>query len=387
MGVTVRQKNKGKGNPWYVFIYQNKTTRSKSVGEKKLANAVAAKIRKKLVAGQLNLDGKETNTSPEFTAYAKHYLEGYVKTACKRNTWTGYETIIRLHIAPAWKGKKLNQIKRADVKKLLLQKQQAGLAPKTVENIKALASGILTHAYEEELIQVNPALKMGRFIQKGDSRKHIKPLTKEQVSKFLSVAYAEFPEHYPLLLCAFRTGMRLGEFLGLAWEDINFDANLIEVRRSYSHAHFSTPKSHKSRLVDMSNQLRQTLLAHRLQLFQKFHGQLPECAFQNHKIQLVFPNGDGKPQDADNLRSRVFHKVIEKADLPKFRIHDIRHTFASSLLSQGEPLNYVKEQLGHASIQTTVDVYGHIVPGSNRNAVNRLDDEGVDSVRLVQTAC
>ena len=63
------------------------------------------------------------------------------------------------------------------------------------------------------------------------------------------------------------------------------------------------------------------------------------------------------------------------ADVPRFRFHDIRHTFASLLLQQGESLHYVKEQLGHASIQTTVDVYGHLVPGSNRNAVNRLDDE------------
>ncbi len=93
-----------------------------------------------------------------------------------------------------------------------------------------------------------------------------------------------------------------------------------------------------------------------------------------------------KPMDADNLRCRVFHKIIEKADLPKFRIHDIRHTYASLLLSQGEPLNYVKEQLGHASIQTTVDVYGHIVPGSNRNAVNQLDDEGGPGIRSVSTA-
>jgi len=84
----------------------------------------------------------------------------------------------------------------------------------------------------------------------------------------------------------------------------------------------------------------------------------------------------GKTTDPDNLRARVFRRIIEKADLPAFRIHDIRHTFASLLLQQGEPLNYVKEQLGHASIQTTVDVYGHIIPGSNRKAVNQLDDEG-----------
>ena len=76
----------------------------------------------------------------------------------------------------------------------------------------------------------------------------------------------------------------------------------------------------------------------------------------------------------DKFRSRVLYKLIELADVPRFRFHDIRHTFASLLLSQGESVHYVKELMGHASIQTTVDVYGHLVPGSNRNAVNRLDD-------------
>ncbi len=65
-----------------------------------------------------------------------------------------------------------------------------------------------------------------------------------------------------------------------------------------------------------------------------------------------------------NLRRRAFRRIIEEAEVPAIRIHDIRHTFASPLLAQGEPLHYVKEQLSHASIQTTVDVYGHLVPGS-----------------------
>jgi integrase len=209
-----------------VFVHQNGLIRSKKVGDKRLAESVAARFRKKLLVGQLNLDGDEDNC-PEFTAYAKHYLEDYAQTACKRNTWGGYESIVRLHLTPAWKGKKLNEISRADAKKLLLQKQQAGLSPKTVDNIKVLVSGIFTQACEEELLQANPALKLGKYIRKQDRKKHINPLTKEQASKFLATAQREAPEHYPLLLCAFRTGMRLGELIGLAWEDIDFDANGI----------------------------------------------------------------------------------------------------------------------------------------------------------------
>ena len=59
------------------------------------------------------------------------------------------------------------------------------------------------------------------------------------------------------------------------------------------------------------------------------------------------------------------------------RIHDLRHTYASLLIQQGESLVYIKEQLGHHSIQVTVDIYGHLVPGGNKAAVDRLDDAPV----------
>ena len=70
----------------------------------------------------------------------------------------------------------------------------------------------------------------------------------------------------------------------------------------------------------------------------------------------------------------VFTRMLEKAELRQIRIHDPRHIYASLLLQTGESIVYVKEQLGHASIQITVDPYGHLIPGANRAAVDRLDD-------------
>jgi integrase len=71
-------------------------------------------------------------------------------------------------------------------------------------------------------------------------------------------------------------------------------------------------------------------------------------------------------------KNRHFLKCLTKAGLRTIRFHDLRHTFASLLIQNGEPLAYVKDQLGHSSIKMTVDVYGHLVPGANRQAVNRL---------------
>jgi len=88
----------------------------------------------------------------------------------------------------------------------------------------------------------------------------------------------------------------------------------------------------------------------------------------------LFYNTYGKPVDPDNLRKRQYYKCLKKAGLRRIRFHDLRHTYASLLLAQGESLVYVKDQLGHSNISITVDTYGHLVPGENRDAVDRLDD-------------
>ena len=110
---------------------------------------------------------------------------------------------------------------------------------------------------------------------------------------------------------------------------------------------------------------------------------------QNHKKKQTFRYGDpdrpewvfitstGTPIDEYNFRGRVFYKALKRAKLRHIRIHDLWHTYASHLMQRGVSMVYVKEQLGHHSIKMTVDVYGHLVPGGNREAVNRLD-EGFD---------
>ena len=88
----------------------------------------------------------------------------------------------------------------------------------------------------------------------------------------------------------------------------------------------------------------------------------------------VFCNEVGGLLEPDNLRRRVFASLLKAAGLRRIRFHDLRHTFASLLLQHGESPVYVKEQMGHSSIQVTVDLYGHLIPGGNKQAVDRLDN-------------
>ena len=96
----------------------------------------------------------------------------------------------------------------------------------------------------------------------------------------------------------------------------------------------------------------------------------------------LFTTPVGTQLDPSNLR-KVFHALLTKAELRRIRFHDARHTYATLLIEQGESLAYVKDQLGHSSIQITVDTYGHLVPGGNRQAVDRLDDAPFESDALI----
>ncbi len=89
--------------------------------------------------------------------------------------------------------------------------------------------------------------------------------------------------------------------------------------------------------------------------------------------------------DPSNLR-KIFHRLLADAKLRRVRFHDLRHSFASLLLQQGESLAYVKDQMGHSSINVTVDIYGHLVPGGNRAAVDKLDAEVVERAETEETA-
>ena len=90
----------------------------------------------------------------------------------------------------------------------------------------------------------------------------------------------------------------------------------------------------------------------------------------------MFPSVTGTTLDDANIRKAVL-AIVKKAEVRKRRsiVHVLRHTFGSLLIQQGESLAYVRDQMGHASIQVTVDIYGHLVPGGNRAAVDRLDSE------------
>ncbi|HEX7407915.1 MAG TPA: site-specific integrase, partial [Candidatus Binatia bacterium] len=193
-------------------------------------------------------------------------------------------------------------------------------------------------------------------------------LTGEELAKLLKTCREHFPTWHPFVLSLAMTGVRIGEAVALQWGDIDFVGRFAEVKRNLVDGKLTTPKSGKARRVDLSARLTESLKAlwvdRKKETLRRGWGEVPAW---------VFINEAAKPLDPDNFRKRVWPKILPKAELRTIRIHDLRHTYASLLIGQGQSLAYVKDQMGHHSIRVTVDTYGHLVPGGNKAAVDRLD--------------
>lgn len=93
-----------------------------------------------------------------------------------------------------------------------------------------------------------------------------------------------------------------------------------------------------------------------------------------NSLDLVFPNNAGGPVDAANLRYRAFYPALKRAGLERVRFHDLRHTYASLMIQQGENIKYIQTQLGHSSPTVTLNVYAHLMETTNQAAAVRLED-------------
>ena len=267
----------------------------------------------------------------------------------------------------------------------VFSKVNAGKAGSTVSHIKNVVSGIFNQAVDDDLIPANPALNLGtkfmkkindaiesRKVSNGDEGKgEPDPLTQKELKLLLDKVQKHYSEHYPLFLLLARTGVRIGEALGLQWGDIDFNSRFINLKRSLSRGKITTLKGKRGRRVDMSLQLAEALKSHMVKSQEKGMGlglgDHPEYVFTNHLGGLV---------DVTNWRKRVFWKTLKKAKLRRIRIHDFRHTYATLRISKGDNIADVSKQLGHHSVKFTMDVYYHWVPGGSKAEVDGLDEFG-----------
>lgn len=367
MGVTVRQDERGR---WCVFIHHKRRRKRKCFNaDKAAAERAATALREALARSDLGVR-LEREKRP-FDGYFRNWLALYASTHVKRTTYNGYAASGRHYLIPAFGTKDIRDITRDDVKQLVATlyaktgRRGKPLARATIKAVLAPLREMFNHAVEDGHVPSNPALRiLKRTRLEAQSRRAPDQefLTAEESGRLLRACRELYPRFYPFVLTLARTGMRLGEVLGLEWGDIDVGERYAVVRRAIVQKHLETPKGGKSRRVDLSQHLTETLRALRVE-------QRREALRLGTPVPVrLFPT-----IDPNNFRRREWHRMLERAELRYVPIKALRHSFASLHLANRESTAYVRDQLGHSSIQVTVDVYGHLVPGGNRGAADRLD--------------
>jgi integrase len=164
-----------------------------------------------------------------------------------------------------------------------------------------------------------------------------------------------------LFLLAIMSGARQGELFGLKWSDLLWKTNQIHIQRTYNNGAWYRPKSKASnRKIDLGPTVMKQLKKWKL-----------ACPPNEHD--LVFPNESGNPLDHGHVLRKFFWPALNKAELPRIRFHDLRHTYASLLIQQGENIKYIQKQLGHSKPSVTLDIYAHLFNEENPEAAKKLD--------------
>ena len=369
MGVKVREKPPGSG-VWWIFVNHRGKRKSKRIGAEKTAREVAAKIEARLVLGEYNLDeAPSSDEAPTFGQMADKWLALQIKPDHRATTYQRYRGVLDTYVRPIIGKVPVADLKRGHVVRVLRDIRAKGLSRSSVETARNVISGTCEFAIDEEHMVSNPATGAMRRIgmKRSSSRKTVTVFTRDEAALILETCQARYPDWYPFFLAAFRTGARLGELLALRWENVNWRERYIVIEQSFRNSRLTATKTGKVRRIDMSDQLAATLK----ELYLKRKREALKAG-GNEVEPIIFHTG-GQYTSQNSVRN-VWRRLLTKAGLDYRKFHTIRHTVTSLLLSSGQPLNYVKETLGHQSIQVTVDTYSHFLPSESPTTISTLDD-------------
>lgn len=237
------------------------------------------------------------------------------------------------------------------------------LSKQTVIRMHAVLHRALQELVIAEVLARNPC-DGARPRERKSDRPEIRIWTPTQLRDFLE--WVRSDRLFPLWRTLGFTGLRRGEALGLQWRDLRFQDRLLAVRRALITAGTSTyltaPKSSQSRVIDLDEETVTVLTEHQERSF-KVAGDNPD--------DFVFTDRNGDAL-VPNRVTRQFRGLVCASPVPRIRLHDLRHTHASHLLESGASISSVQERLGHSDVVVTLNLYSHVLPGSQRLAVSRL---------------
>lgn len=334
---------------WYARVYVS-TGPGKRVAHKAraISREAAEEERKQLLRryGQ-DGDGDVLDTLDE---YLREWLASHGPSV-RASTRASYENHIRLHISPLLGGIAIHRLRPRDVERLVADRLRAGKSPATVVRIVTTLRIALNRAVRRRLLVDNPAALA--TIPRVEPRP-VQALTEQHAQRIIETVTGTWLESLVVLLLG--SGLRLGEAVGLDWQDVDIDERFVVVRRTKTIA----------RAVPISDDAADALRRHRA------------AAVRIGPAEPVFTmERRSRKATDDRMRSQsVTHalpRMLEAAGLPRTTPHGLRHGAATLMVARGVHMRVVAEQLGHRDPAMTARVYAHIVPQQQREAVRLLN--------------
>ncbi|MGI9056997.1 MAG: tyrosine-type recombinase/integrase [Ktedonobacteraceae bacterium] len=312
------------------------------------------------------------STGPQqlLKVYLEQWLEQVFRPSSHNvGTYNMYRIVIQKHLIPSLGYIRLQKLTPQQVQAFYTQKLNEGLSQKRVKGIHSVLHEALENAVKWNLIGRNVCDLVNSPIPK---RHEIQPLTQEQAQRLLKAAHDHKLE--ALLTVAVTTGMRRGELLGLHWQDINLRTGSLQVKRTVNRIGkyglvVSEPKTARSRRnIVLPAFVIGVLKQHR----ERQQEMRKQAGGSWREMDIVFCSMVGGYIEPSNLQG-WYKKLLKSAELPDVRFHDLRHSAATILLGMGVHPKVVQELLGHSSISMTMDVYSHVLPSMQQEAMKKLD--------------
>jgi integrase len=288
------------------------------------------------------------------------------------STFSSYRAAINLHVIPALGHVHIQQLSPDRLDQFYAGLVAKGLSAKTVRNIHVLIHRALRDAVRKNLVPRNAAEAADPPKLNRANHEEMRTWTPEQLRVFFDgIAEHRLAAAYVL---AATTGMRRGEVLGVRWRDVDFKARRLHVQQTVLSVEYKLvlgrPKTRRGeRKIALDAETIRVLTSHCAA--QRREKELFGAGYNDHG--LVFAREDGSPVHPDYF-SQTFDRAVKRLQLPRIRLHDLRHTHATLGLAAGIHVKVISDRLGHATTSFTQDVYMHAIPAVEEDAADQIAD-------------
>jgi len=300
--------------------------------------------------------------------FLTRWLDDSVKPKVRPNTYYSYEGHVRLYLKPELGHIQLAKLSPQQVQSFMRTQLDIGRSPRLVKYLRTVLRVALNQALKWNLVARNVATLVDppRYIQP-----EVVPFSSDQVKDFIAAIRGDRLE--TLFLLMLTMGLRKGEALGLRWEDVHLDSNLICIQNSLQRidkklqlVELKTTRSRRS--LSVPETIVSALRSHRVKQLEDKMLAGERCK----ESRLVFATSLGTPLNPRNVL-RSFHRLLSKAKIPQQGVHNLRHSCASLLLQQNVHARTIIEVLGHSRIGVTMDTYSHVMPQTMQAAAEVMN--------------